>query len=232
MTEPLAATASGGISREAVERAVSLAKKRDAVVLGPGLGQDPGTRDFIREFVRRCPVPLLVDADGLNALAPSASSRAAGALEALRRDSPTVVTPHPGEMARLAGLKSDEVQRRRLETARALAQETGALVVLKGHRTLLVEADGRAAVNPTGNPGLASGGTGDVLAGMIGALLARHPARVAAAAGVYLHGLAGDRAAARRGRESLLAGDVLDSIPEALQSLPAPGPGDFSSAIT
>jgi hydroxyethylthiazole kinase-like uncharacterized protein yjeF len=232
MTEPLAAAASGGISREAVERAVSLAKKRDAVVLGPGLGQDPGTRDFVREFVRRCPVPLLVDADGLNALAPSPSSRAAGALEALRRDHPTVVTPHPGEMARLSGLKSDEVQKRRLETARALAQETGALVVLKGHRTLVVEADGRAAVNPTGNPGLASGGTGDVLAGMIGALLARHPARVAAAAGVYLHGLAGDVAAARRGRESLLAGDVLECIPEALQSLLAPGPGDPSSAIT
>jgi NAD(P)H-hydrate epimerase len=113
-----------------------------------------------------------------------------------------------------------------------LAQETGALVVLKGHRTLVVEADGRAAVNPTGNPGLASGGTGDVLAGMIGALLARHPARVAAAAGVYLHGLAGDVAAARRGRESLVAGDVLECIPEALQSLLAPRPGDPSSAIT
>jgi NAD(P)H-hydrate epimerase len=230
MTEPLAATHSGGISREAVERVLSLARKRDAVVLGPGLGQDPGTHDFVREFVRRCPVPLLVDADGLNALAPSASSRASGVLEALRRDKPTVVTPHPGEMGRLVGLDSQEVQRRRLETARALAAETRAVVVLKGHRTLVVESEGVAAVNPTGNPGLASGGTGDVLAGMIGALLARHPPGLAAAAGVYLHGLAGDRAAARCGQESLLAGDLLEAIPGALRSLAGPAAGDAPSA--
>jgi hydroxyethylthiazole kinase-like uncharacterized protein yjeF len=229
MTEPLPAAASGGIAREAVERAVSLARRRDAVVLGPGLGQDLGTRDFVREFVRRCPVPLVVDADGLNALAPSPSLRAAGALEALRRDQPTVLTPHPGEIARLLGLKSEEVQRRRLETARNLARETGALVVLKGHRTLVVEVDGRAAVNPTGNPGLASGGTGDVLAGVIGSLLARHPPAVAAAAGVYLHGLAGDRAAQSRGEESVLAGDLLDSLSVALHSLTAALPGDPSS---
>jgi NAD(P)H-hydrate epimerase len=130
-----------------------------------------------------------------------------------------VITPHPGEMARLTGAKTDEVQRRRLETARAFALETGAVVVLKGQRTLVADAEGRAAVNPTGNPGLATGGTGDVLAGVVGALLARHGPWTAAAAGVYLHGLAGDLAAARLGPESLVAGDVLEALPAAILSV-------------
>jgi NAD(P)H-hydrate epimerase len=217
MTEPLSAGVSG-LDREALQRGLSLAKSRDAVVLGPGLGQEPGTREFIREFVARCPVPLVVDADGLNALAPSAKSGAGPAV--LRRGMATVVTPHPGEMARLIGATAAEVQRRRLETARSFALETGALVVLKGHRTVIADPDGRAAVNPTGNPGMATGGTGDALAGIMGALLARGlGAWAAATAAVYLHGLAGDRAAARLGEEPLAAGDLIESIPEALRSV-------------
>src|SRR2546425_1239760 len=171
MTEPLPVDASGALDAAAVTRALALAKDRDAVVIGPGLGQEAVTRAFVREVVRRCTTPLLVDADGLNALAPSAREK--GDTDALRRSAPTVVTPHPGEMARLVSSSASEVQRRRLETARALAMETGAVVLLKGQRTIVARADGRAAVNPTGNPGMATGGTGDGLSGVIGALLAR-----------------------------------------------------------
>jgi len=231
MTEPIPVTAAGNLSREACDRVLSLAASRDAVVIGPGLGQEPGVREFVREFVRRCPVPLLVDADGLNALAPPAGGRIRGALDALELGRPTVLTPHPGETARLSGLRPEEIQKRRLETARGLARETGALVVLKGHRTLVVDSTGRAAVNPTGNPGLATAGTGDVLAGMIGALLARHEAWDACNAGVYLHGLAGDLAAARRGQASLVAGDVLEALPDAVRSL-GPETGGPTSTTT
>jgi hydroxyethylthiazole kinase-like uncharacterized protein yjeF len=218
MTEPLPAGAAGSVEREAVAPALALTKGRDAVVLGPGLGQEPSTREFIRDFVRRCPLPLVIDADGLNALAPAPKSGAA--TDALRRWLPTVVTPHPGELARLVGSTAAEVQRRRLETARAFALETGAVVALKGQRTVVADAEGRAAVNPTGNPGMATGGTGDVLSGIIGALLARgRDAWTSTVCAVYLHGLAGDRAAARRGIESMAAGDLLESIPAALRSL-------------
>src|SRR5712691_10026756 len=162
--------------------------------------------------------PLPVDAGGLNALAPSAREK--GATDALRRSAPTVVTPHPGEMARLVSSSAAEVQRRRLETARAFAMETGAVVLLKGQRTIVARSDGRAAVNPTGNPGMATGGTGDVLSGVIGALLARGcDAWTASTAGAYLHGLAGDEAAARLGQESLLAGDVVSHLSRAFRAL-------------
>jgi len=218
MTEPLPTDATGALDAGALTRALALAKDRDAVVLGPGLGQEGGARAFVRDFVRRCPAPLLVDADGLNALAATPKEKAA--TDALRRTPPTVVTPHPGEMARLVGSSTSEVQRRRLETARAFAMETGAVVVLKGQRTLVARPDGRAAVNPTGNPGMATGGTGDVLSGIAGALLARGcDAWTAATAGVYLHGLAGDEAAARTGQEAMVAGDLVDHLPDAFRSL-------------
>jgi NAD(P)H-hydrate epimerase len=161
---------------------------------------------------------MAIDADGLNALAPAGESR--GAYDLLRRETPTVVTPHPGEMARLVGKTTADVQTRRLETARGLAVETGCCVVLKGRRTIVADTQGRAAVNPTGNPGMATGGTGDVLAGMVGALLARgDTAWLAATAAVYAHGLAGDRAAARTGAESLVASDLIAALPEALRLL-------------
>jgi NAD(P)H-hydrate epimerase len=218
MTEPLHATAAGAIDREALKRALALAKTRDAVVLGPGLGQEASTREFVREFVRRCATPLVVDADGLNALA--GSGKVAPAADALQREAATIVTPHPGEMARLTGAPTDELQRRRLESARALALQTGATVVLKGQRTLIADGSGRAAVNPTGNPGMGTGGTGDALAGIMGAVVARHrDAWLAATAAVYLHGVAGDCAARRLGQESMAAGDLIESLPEAFRGL-------------
>jgi NAD(P)H-hydrate epimerase len=220
MAEPLAATAGGAIAQGALDRALALAESRDAVVVGPGLGQETATREFVREFVARCPRPLVVDADGLNALG-AIGDPAVPASPA--RPHPTVLTPHPGEMARLANTTVSDVQSRRLDLARALSLRTGAHVVLKGQRTLVAAPSGRVAVNPTGNPGMATAGTGDVLAGLIGALLAREDPWLATVAAVFLHGRAGDLAAARRAQSSMLAGDLIDELPDAVVSLGGEG---------
>ena len=222
MTAPLPSTAGGALARAALEPLLALALERDAVVLGPGLGQEPETRALVRAFVAACPVPLVVDADGLNALAPSAADPA-GALAALRRATPTVLTPHPGEMARLSSRSTREVQAARPETALALARETGAIVVLKGERTIVAAPVGHAAVCAAGNPGMATGGTGDVLAGLVGSLLARHGALLAATAGVVVHGRAGDIAARERGEEGMTAGDLIEALPAAIEAVRAAG---------
>jgi len=215
MAEGLPLTEGGALGKDAIDRALALAESRDAVVIGPGLGQGAEVRAFVRELLSRCERPMIVDADGLNA-----ASSAKGGSSPLRRRASTLVTPHPGEMARLIGSTTAEVQRRRVETARAFAVETGAVTVLKGQRTIVTDADGRAAVNATGNPGMATGGTGDVLAGILGALIARGvPAWDTAVAGVFLHGRAGDLAAARLGQEAMLAGDLIDAIPDAIRSV-------------
>ncbi len=158
---------------------------------------------------------MVLDADGLNAFA--------GCVETLSGKGRTrVLTPHPGEMARLKGVSSAEVQARRMELARELAGQNDLHVVLKGYRTLTAAPTGEVWVNPTGNPGMATGGTGDVLTGMVAGLLAQYPgqpvSRVVAAA-VYLHGLAGDRAVERVGEEAFVASDLLDTIPDAFRSL-------------
>jgi hydroxyethylthiazole kinase-like uncharacterized protein yjeF len=217
MTEPLPANVGGGINEAALPRLLDLAGERDAVVLGPGVGQDPGTRALVRAFVRACPVPLVADADGLNALAAAGGDMSA--LGTLRRDGSVVLTPHPGEMARLVGRPTAEIQSDRLAAAVALARETGAIVVLKGERTLVAEPSGRAAVAGTGNPGMATGGTGDVLAGVVGSLLARHGTLLSATAGAFVHGRAGDIAARERGEEGMTAGDVVEALPAAIESV-------------
>jgi NAD(P)H-hydrate epimerase len=217
MTEGLAATAGGGIDSAALDVALALAEKRDVVVLGPGLGADPSTQAFVRDLVARCPVPLLVDADGLNALGRLSEAGVKAGERGNRRS--LVLTPHPGEMARLLGITNAEVQARRLEVAREAAARSGAVVVLKGQRTLVAEPRGRVAVNPTGNPGMATGGTGDVLTGIGGALLARLDAWAAATVAVYLHGMAGDVAARRKGEVSLIAGDLVEALPAAIRGL-------------
>jgi len=227
MTEPLPATAGGGLDEASLPRLLDLAGQRDAVVLGPGIGQDPGTRALVRAFVRACPVPLVVDADGLNALAAARGEEAA--LGALRRHAPTVLTPHPGETARLVGRPTAEIQRDRPAAAAALARETQTIVVLKGERTLVAEPSGRAAVAGTGNPGMATGGTGDVLAGVVGSLLARHGALLSATAAVVVHGRAGDLAARQRGEEGLTAGDVVEALPAAIESIRRPRGGGASA---
>lgn len=223
MTEPLPLDGDGGLAGAALDRLLELAGARDAVALGPGLGQGRGTRDLVRAFVRACPVPLVLDADGLNALAPQDGEEA---LSELAREAPTVLTPHPGEMARLLRLTTAEVQGARLERARQLAAATGAVVALKGQRTVVAHPDGRAAVNGTGNPGMATGGTGDVLTGLVGALLARGTEALSAAvAAACVHGLAGDLAAERLGQESLLAGDLVEALPEAVRRAQAAAGG-------
>jgi hydroxyethylthiazole kinase-like uncharacterized protein yjeF len=220
MAEPLAATAAGAMGLGALDRALALAESRAAVVIGPGLGQEVETRDFVRAFVARCHRPLVVDADGLNALGPIGDPNAPALAE---REGAMVLTPHPGEMARLLNTTAADVQSRRLDAALALARRVGAHVVLKGQRTLIAEPSGRVAVNPTGNPGMATGGTGDVLAGLMGALLARHDPWLAAVAAVFVHGRAGDLAAARLGQSSVLAGDLVDELPRAIGSLDPKG---------
>lgn len=196
---------------DALARALDLAARCDAAVIGPGWGSEGDAGEIARAFVAQCTIPLVVDADGLNAFATH---------DWPRRSAATILTPHPGEMARLIRRSPSEVQADRLGAARALARQTGATVVLKGQRTLVAEPAGRAAVNPTGNAGMAKGGTGDVLAGVVAALLARGcDAWTAATAGVFVHGRAGDQTAARLGQESMLAGDIIDALGEAIRSL-------------
>jgi NAD(P)H-hydrate epimerase len=213
MTEPLPETPARTLSGKAVERIVELLARMDAVALGPGLGLEPETQAAVRTLVRDVARPMVVDADALTALAGSlAFCREAAA--------PRLLTPHPGEAARLLGCGIAEVQADRLASARRLASESGAVVALKGARTVIARPDGHAALNPTGNPGMATGGTGDVLTGMAGGLLAQGIAPPAAlAAAVYLHGLAGDLAAATRGEAGLIAGDVADAVAAAIRRI-------------
>ena len=234
MTEPLPETEAGTISLGALDSLGKLVKGKTVLAVGPGLGQAPETAECIRTAVNKFDLPLVLDADGLNAFAGCVESLRA---KSLAFNSPTVLTPHPGEMARLTGKSTAEILAARIETARGFAERHGHVLVLKGFRTLIASPDGQVYVNPTGNPGMATGGTGDVLTGLIAGLLAEFPSRPAAlvaAAGVYLHGLAGDIAARELGEASMMAEDLLDRLPRAFLSLAegdAPsrdcGVGDF-----
>ena len=213
MTQPLPETAAHSLAMKARDPIVALAEARDAVALGPGLGLDDETRALARMLVSTLPRPMVVDADALTALADH--------LDVLRSaHGPRVLTPHPGEMARLLAGTVGDVQRDRVGVARDFATRHAVHLVLKGARTVIAEPDGRVLINPTGNAGMASGGTGDVLTGIVGALLARgiDVARAAPAA-VYLHGLAGDVAAERVGEEALIASDLIDGLGEAFRRL-------------
>ncbi len=213
MVHPLPQTETGALSQAALVPALDLAGGKDAVALGPGLTQHGETAAFVHGFVESAKVPLVADADALNVLA----SR----LELVKhRAAPTVLTPHPGEMARLSGETTDAIQRNRKEAARRFAHERGCVLVLKGAGTIVAGLDGFAAFNATGNPGMGTGGTGDVLTGLIAGLLAQGLGPFeAACVGVYIHGLAGDLAAAQRSMRGLMAGDVLDCVPEAWRQL-------------
>lgn len=213
MTAPLPETPERCLSEAAEKPVLELAEARSAVGLGPGLTTHPQTVSLVRKLCEALDRPLVIDADGLNALA--------GATEVLRRRrAPTVLTPHPGEAARLTSGSPGELNRDRVGAARRLAQETGAVVVLKGAATVAADPDGRVIVNPTGGPGLASGGTGDVLTGAVTAMLAQGlPALEAAALAAFLHGYAADRLSEIEGPSGLIAGDVADAMPESAQML-------------
>jgi NAD(P)H-hydrate epimerase len=217
MSEPLAETATRTISLAALETLRELAGRRDAVTLGPGLGLDDDTQALARALVVECGRPMVVDADALTALA--------GHLDRLRGAAGArCLTPHPGEMARMLGASVADVQRDRIATARQFATAHETPMVLKGATSVVGLPDGTVLLNPTGNPGMASGGTGDVLSGVLGAFLARGlEAGAALAAAVYLHGLAGDVAVERVGEESLVAGDVIEALPEAFRRVGARG---------
>ncbi len=213
MTEPLPATASGSIALRSLEggRFDAILKGKRALGIGPGLGTQDETQEFVRTLVRKRGVPIILDADGLNAFAGRASElKSTGGMLAL--------TPHPGEMARLVGCTIPEVQARRVEVARKAAADWNAYVVLKGHETVIAAPDGSAYVNSTGNPGMGTGGTGDVLTGMLAGLTAQYGTddwQRLLAFGVYLHGLAGDLAYAESGEAPLMATDLIQFIPRA-----------------
>jgi len=212
MTEPLEETAEGSISMRALAQLESLAKGKTVLAIGPGISRVTETSEFVRELLKRGKSPVVLDADGLNAF-EGRTDKLSG------KSRPVVITPHPGEMARLTGLTVQAVQRDRINVARTFARDHRLIVVLKGHRTLVVHPEGEVWVNATGNPGMATGGTGDILTGMVAGFVAQAPDRIfeAVLAGVHLHGLSGDIARESLGEHSLVATDLLKALPEAFR---------------
>src|SRR5581483_2681878 len=192
-----------------------LLKGMTVVAVGPGLGQEGTTPEFVRRFIEKVSLPMVLDADALNALAGRTEllERAAAPDDRGKRRT-IVLTPHPGEMARLVGSSVKEVEADRVGLARSFATENGVTLVLKGWRTLVAHPDGRVSVNTTGNPGMAKGGSGDILTGIVAALLAQHPDHPAEAveAAVYIHGLAADFALREQDEHTLLATDTIDHL--------------------
>ena len=216
MTYPLPAGDSGGISDKSLtpNALAELTDRKTVLAIGPGLGQAPETVKFVIGLLAATKIPAVIDADALNILAAKPVL-----LAKLAKGRTVVLTPHPGEMARLAGITIAEVQANRLEVARAFAQRLGITLVLKGARTLIAHPDGRVAVNTTGNPGMAKGGSGDLLTGIVAGLLAQYPADAAQAveAAVYLHGLAADLAVRDGDEHTLLATDSLQQFSRAFR---------------
>jgi hydroxyethylthiazole kinase-like uncharacterized protein yjeF len=214
MTEPLDETDAGSISVRSLlgGRMEGLIKGKTIVAVGPGISRIPETSEFVRSLVMKCESPIVLDADGLNAFAGRA-------LELNGKGRSLVITPHPGEMARLAASTVAAIERERIDVARTFAREHELIVVLKGHRTLIAQPDGTVWVNTTGNPGMATGGTGDILTGMVAGLMAQNPERIAEAvmAAVHLHGLAGDVACESTGEHSLVATDLIKALPAAFR---------------
>ena len=213
MTHYLPDTDAGSIATTAVEPLVEFLQGKKAAVIGPGLSQHADTVDFVHAFLPRCPVPTVVDADGLNALAQDPGVFA-------MTPAPCILTPHPGEMARLTGLGIDEIQMHREEHARELAESSGCVVVLKGAATVVADPSGEVRINTTGNSGMGTGGTGDVLSGILGGLLAQGITPFdAACLGVFIHGRAGDLAADAHTRRALIARDLIAFLPTAWDEL-------------
>jgi len=207
MTLPLPEVKEGVLGAGAFSRINSFIKSCDVVAIGPGLGRDTSTERLVRKIAVSVNVPLVIDADGLNAVA--------GHLQGFRN---RILTPHPGEMARLLGVSSSKVQADRKGIARKFARDHGVTVVLKGHHTVVADHGNNVYINTTGNPGMATAGSGDVLTGMIAAFLGQGlGAFEAAKYAVYLHGLAGDLAAKEKTEISLLASDIIAKIPEAVK---------------
>jgi NAD(P)H-hydrate epimerase len=214
MTEGLDETASGTADFSAADRVLDL--NADVIAVGPGLGTAPGTAAFVHALVERAGVPLVLDADALNAFVDE-PERLMG-----RDGVDVIITPHPGEMARLLNTSIEAVQADRVAHARAFAAAHKVHVVLKGHRTVIASPDGRTFVNLTGNAGMATGGTGDLLTGMVAAWFAQLlDAEAACKLAVYLHGTAGDLAEADEGEVALIASDIAARLGDAVLELTA-----------
>jgi NAD(P)H-hydrate epimerase len=215
MTLPLSEDAQGHLVAAAIDEVLAI--ERDVIAVGPGLGTDEAVAMFVRALVERSSVPLVIDADALNVLARYPDSLNAGDGS---RD--LIITPHPGEMARLAGLSATDVQANRINVARSFATSRHVYVILKGHRTLIATPDGKVFINPTGNPGMATGGSGDLLAGMIAAWLGQLlDTEAACKVAVFLHGLAGDLAEADEGEQAMTASDIANHLGDAMSELTA-----------
>jgi NAD(P)H-hydrate epimerase len=214
MTEACEETSDGTIAFESLEKLLDF--EADVIAIGPGLGRHPSTSALVHAIVERAGVPLVVDADALNAFEGDPDSLQG------RDGAEIIITPHPGEMARLCGLSTEEVQAQRLDIARDFAANHRIHVVLKGHRTIIATPEARAFVNLTGNPGMATGGTGDILTGMIAAWFGQLlDAEAAARLAVYLHGLAGDLAEADEGEVAMTATDMVARLGDAVLELTA-----------
>jgi hydroxyethylthiazole kinase-like uncharacterized protein yjeF len=213
ITKPLAETRSRSLAKASIDRIVSLLPQADALAVGPGLSQHPDTAELVRLLLTQVYRPAVIDADGLNALA--------GKAELLHEvKAPLVLTPHYGEMARLSGKSIDDVRKDPLQAAADFSQKYNQIVVLKGAPTVIAEPSGLLWINTSGNPGMATAGSGDVLTGLIAGFLAQGlKAAEAARLGVFLHGLAGDLAAAQKTQYCLVAGDIIDHLPQAFKKL-------------
>ncbi len=209
MTLPLDETQDISLSLKAKQKILAVAAKSDSIALGPGLGENAETRRLAREILEEVEKPVVLDADGINALE--------GSTDVLRkRQQSTVITPHPGEMARLVGKSAETIQSDRQKAAKDLAVSTKTVVCLKGHKTVVASPDGNIYINETGNSGMATGGTGDVLTGMIASFIGQGiDAFSATVSAVYLHGIAGDIAADKKGPFCMIATDLIDYLPEA-----------------
>ncbi|MCX7778214.1 MAG: NAD(P)H-hydrate dehydratase [Armatimonadetes bacterium] len=210
MSLPLPETEKMSISLDAVDIVLERANVVDVLAIGPGISRVPETQEFVRRLVRSSNRTIVLDADGIMAFA--------GKMDELKeRSCELVLTPHPGEMAALTGKTVTEVQQDRIGISQAVAEELNAVVVLKGAHTVIASPDGNVYINLTGNPGMASGGTGDVLTGLIASLIAQgNKPFEAASCGVFLHGLAGDMASWDKGEASLIAGDLIEYLPKAI----------------
>jgi len=216
MTEPLSETEAGTISLEAFPQFEEIAEKKTVLAIGPGISRNPSTAEFVRAVVRKSQTSIVLDADGLNAFEGRANLLNG-------RDRTLILTPHPGEMARLTGLSIPAIQRDRVDVARSFAREHELILVLKGDRTIIANSDGECWVNTTGNPGMATGGTGDILTGIVAGMAAQHPKHAfqAVLTAVYMHGLAGDIACESTGEQSLVATDLIAALPEAFRRIRA-----------
>ena len=229
MTEPLDETGGGTISSHALELLRELASKKTVLAIGPGISRNEETAEVVRKIVTDSEIPIVLDADGLNAFKGKAKDfnrrGRRGSAEVAEKGRTLVLTPHPGEMARLTGLSTPAIQRNRINVARSFVQEHGVILVLKGDRTIVAAPDGEAWVNPTGNPGMATGGTGDILTGIVAGMIAQNPQRAfeAVLAAVYLHGRAGDIARDHVGEHSLVATDLVRTLPEAFRRVQQEG---------